>query len=101
LNPYYYEGERFVDVGIFFSKIIDNRFNTQKTYNEFMEFLRNLMIVRVRQQGSFILRNEGYQAFSGLGMFLPKERQELEEYRYLQFFSDIKFIPLFDKVLFN
>jgi hypothetical protein len=101
LNPYYYEGERFVDVCIFFNKIIDNRFNAQKNYNELMVFIKKSMIFSVRKSDTSIFRKGRYQDFSGLGMFLPKERQELDKYRYLQFFSDVKLIPLFDKVLFN
>jgi hypothetical protein len=41
------------------------------------------------------------QELSGLGIFLPRTRHELEKYRYLQVFSDLKLAQLFDTILVN
>ncbi len=45
--------------------------------------------------------SKGNNNLSGLGMLLPKGRQDIDKYRYLQIFSDLKLVELFDTILFH
>ncbi|GAB4177375.1 MAG: hypothetical protein Fur006_08990 [Coleofasciculaceae cyanobacterium] len=101
LKPYYYWDEQFVDVGIFFKNLTSQSVASQSKYNEFMSFLKQSMIYQFNQDGALIPRRKKYQDFSGLGIFFPRKREELGKYRYLQCFSDLNLIQLFDRLLFN
>lgn len=101
LKPYYYWDEQFVDVGIFFKTLTLQSVIAQRKYNEFIDFLNQSMIYQFNQNGKLIFSREKYQDFSGLGIFFPKKRQELDKYRYLQCFSDLNLVQLFDKLWFN
>lgn len=68
-----------------------------KELKEFTEFFNHSMIHRV-QHNEF---SKGNNNLSGLGMLLPKGRQDIDKYRYLQIFSDLKLVELFDTILFH
>lgn len=99
LETYSYMRENFVDVVSFFQRIAQQAGAEQQKYNEFIDFLNNSMIYSVQKNGTLIGADPKYQNLSGLGVFLPKSRQELEKYRYLQVFSELKLGKLFDAIL--
>ncbi len=99
LTIYKYMGERFVDVVSFFQTLTNQSGANQDKYGEFVDFLNNSMIHQVKENGTLIGSPPEYENFSGLGIFFPKSKQELEKYRYLQVFSDLKLLKLFDALL--
>ena len=101
MTTYNYMNDRFVDVVSFFQTITKQLSAVQQKYNEFIDFLNNSMIYRVQKSGTMLDLSTEYQNLSGLGMFFPKSRQELEKYHYLQVFSDLKLVKLFDTIPFN
>lgn len=103
LKTYYSLNEQFVDVVDFFKTLSNQSGSEQHKYNEFANFFNNSVIYKLQKDGTLIDPDSGreYQNFSGLSMFLPKSRQELEKYRYLQVFSDLKLVKLFDTILSN
>lgn len=103
LKTYHYTNEQFVDVVCFFKTISKQSGSEQQRYNEFANCLNREVIYNCKKDGTGIdpdSRRE-YQNFSGLGMFLPKSKQDLEKYRYLQVYSDLKLVKLFDTILSN
>ncbi len=101
MTTYNYMGDRFVDVVSFFQTITKQLGAVQQKYNEFIDFLNNSMVYKGQNSGTMLDLSTEYQNLSGLGMFFPKSRQELEKYHYLQVFSDLKLVKLFDTILFN
>ncbi|MEW5859459.1 MAG: clostripain-related cysteine peptidase [Cyanobacteriota bacterium] len=99
LTTYKYMGERFVDVVSFFQTITNQSGANQNKYNEFLDFLNSSIIYKVKQNGTLLGSPPKYENFSGLGIFFPKSKQELEKYRYLEVFSDLKLLKLFDAIL--
>lgn len=95
-------GDNFVDIVEFFQIVTKQSDTDQHKYNEFVNFLHTSVIQKVHKGGTlFGPWEKKYQNFSGLGIFFPKSRQELEKYRYLQVFSDLKVVKLFEAILFN
>lgn len=101
LKTYTYMGDRFVDLVAFFQAITKQVGIEQKKYQEFWEFLNNSLIYKVQKTGTMLGSSTQYQSLSGLGMLFPRSRSELEKYRYLQVFSDLKLVKLFDAILLN
>lgn len=103
VEAYYYAGETFVDLEKFLQELTRLSGANPSAYNDFLFFLKNSLIQRVQQNGELLssrIRHK-YQKLSGLGLFLPTNRQKLENYLYLQVYSDLKLVPLFDAVLFD
>ena len=103
LKIYYYMNEQFVDVVSFLKTITKQSGVQEQEYNEFANFFNYSLIKKNQKNGTLIdpdSRKE-YQNFSGLGIFLPRNRQELEKYYYLQAFTDLKLVKLFELILFN
>lgn len=100
---YSYSNEKFVDLVEFLQKITQKSGASQDKYKDFVDFFNTSIIHKVQQTGELIsLRiRPRYQNYSGLGLFLPTSRQELEAYRYLQIYSDLKLVNLFEAILFN
>jgi hypothetical protein len=96
-------GETFVDLANFILEITILSGADVTACNLFLSFLKNRLIERVQQNGKlFNPRIRGrYQKFSGLGLFLPRTRQELETYSYLKIYSDLKLVKLFEAVVFD
>jgi hypothetical protein len=98
-ETYTYIDEQFVDVVSFFQTITKRAGAAQQKCNEFLEFFKQSMIYKLEQNGTLLGSSSKHQTLSGLGMFLPTSRQELEKYRYLQVYSDLKLAELFDAIL--
>jgi hypothetical protein len=95
-------GETFVDLANFILEITILSGADVTACNLFLSFLKNRLIERVQQNGQLLnprIRGR-YQKFSGLGLFLPRTRQELETYSYLKIYSDLKLVKLFEAVVF-
>ncbi|HEY9829896.1 MAG TPA: clostripain-related cysteine peptidase, partial [Stenomitos sp.] len=101
LKTYTYMGDRFVDLVAFFQAITKQVGIEPKKYQKFLEFFNNSLIYRVQKTGTMLGSSTQYQNLSGLGMLFPRSRSELEKYRYLQVFSDLKLVKLFDAILLN
>jgi len=95
--------EKFVDLANFILEITILSGADVTACNRFLNFLNNFLIERVQQNGKLLnprIRGR-YQKFSGLGLFLPRSRQELETYSYLKIYSDLKLVKLFEAVVFD
>ena len=99
LKAYDYMGDRFVDVIEFFQTITNQSNAEQEKYNEFSNFINHSAIYKVKKGGMLISSTTKYQNFSGLGMFLPYSQKDLDKYRYLPVFSELKLAELFDALL--
>lgn len=93
MQKYRYFGEQYVDVVDFFNTIIEQSGANREKYNAFIEFLNNSMI--------HLKNSDEHKTFSGLGLFLPSNREQLEKYRYLQVYSDLKLLELFNAILLD
>jgi hypothetical protein len=96
-------GETFVDLANFILEITILSGADVTACNRFLNFLKKSLIERVQQNGKLLnprIRGR-YQKFSGLGLFLPRTRQELETYSYLKIYSDLKLVKLFEAVVFD
>ncbi|WP_445246874.1 clostripain-related cysteine peptidase [Microcoleus sp. OTE_8_concoct_300] len=103
IEIYRSRGETFVDLANFILKITILSGADVTACNRFLNFYKSFLIERVQQNGKLLSpRIRGrYQKFSGLGLFLPKTRQELETYSYLKIYSDLKLVKLFEAVVFD
>ena len=101
IESYNYMGDRFVDVVAFFEAIANQSGADKQKCQYFLYFTKNSMIHKFYPNGNLLKSGTDYQNFSGLGIFLPRTRQELEQYRYLPVFSDLKLSEIFDKILFK
>jgi len=96
-------GESFVDLANFILEITILSGADVTACNQFLSFFKSFLIERVQQNGKLLnprIRGR-YQKFSGLGLFLPRTRQELETYSYLKIYSDLKLVKLFEAVVFE
>jgi Clostripain family len=96
-------GESFVDFANFILEITILSGADVTACNRFLNYFKSFLIERVQQNGKLLSpRIRGrYQKFSGLGLFLPRTRQELETYSYLKIYSDLKLVKLFEAVVFD
>lgn len=96
-------GETFVDLANFILEITRLSGADVTACNRFLSFLKDFLIERVQQNGKLLnprIRGR-YQKFSGMGLFLPRTRQEVETYSYLKIYSDLKLVKLFEAVVFD
>jgi hypothetical protein len=102
LETYSYMDERFVDVVSLLEKITKQADATQQQkYNEFVNFFNTSLVYSFKQDGTLLNPSQRRKKLCGLGLFLPRSKNELDKYRYLQVFSDLKFVELFDAIVFN
>lgn len=101
LKTYGYMDEQYVDVISFFQTLTKQSSAAEEKYQNFVSFLNNSIIYKLQQNGTLLGSKSKQQSLSGLGIFLPNRRQELEKYRYLQVYSDLKLAQLFDAILFD
>ena len=96
-------GETFVDLANFILEITVLSGADLTACNRFLNYYKSFLIERVQQNGKLLSpRIRGrYQKFSGLGLFLPRTRQELETYSYLKIYSDLKLVKFFKAVVFD
>ncbi|MEG4839353.1 clostripain-related cysteine peptidase [Microcoleus sp. B9-D4] len=95
-------GETFVDVATFLQKLTQLSGASPSACNDLLLFLNNFLIQRVQQHGELLdlkIRDK-YKNLSGLGLFLPRNPQQLEKYLYLSVYSDLKLVELFEAVVF-
>ncbi|MEG4860248.1 clostripain-related cysteine peptidase [Microcoleus sp. K1-B6] len=96
-------GETFVDFANFLQKLTQLSGASPSACNDLLLFLNNFLIQRVQQHGELLdsrIRHK-YKNLSGLGLFLPRNRQKLEKYLYLSVYSDLKLVELFEAVVFE
>lgn len=96
-------GETFVDLANFLQKLTQLSGASPSACNDLLLFLNNFLIQRVQQNGELLdskIRHK-YKNLSGLGLFLPRNRQKLEKYLYLSVYSDLKLVELFEAVVFE
>ncbi len=103
IELYHYGGESFVDLANFMLEITRLSGADVTACNDFLSFFKLFLIERLQQNGKLLSsRIRGrYQNFSGLGLFLPRSRQELATYNSLKIYSDLKLVNLFDAVIFD
>lgn len=103
IEVYHYGGESFVDLANFMLEITRVSGADVTACNDFLSFFKLFLIERLQQNGKLLSsRIRGrYQNFSGLGLFLPRSRQELATYNSLKIYSDLKLVNLFDAVIFD
>lgn len=99
LATYEYMEDRFVDLVAFLQTITEQSGADPEKYNNFIKFFNNYLIYKVKKDGKLITLTRKYQKFSGMGIFLPQNRKNLEKYRYLQVFSELEIGKLFDVIL--
>ncbi|MEG3895226.1 MULTISPECIES: clostripain-related cysteine peptidase [unclassified Microcoleus] len=100
---YQSSGETFVDFANFLQQLTQLSGASPSACNDLLLFLNNFLIQRVQQNGELFdsrIRHK-YKNLSGLGLFLPRNRQKLEKYLYLSVYSDLKLVELFDAVVFE
>ena len=103
IDIYRFGGESFVDLANFILEITILSGADVTACNRFLNYYKSFLIERVHQNGKLLsptIRGR-YQKFSGLGLFLPRTRQELETYSYLKIYSDLKLVKLFEAVVFD
>ncbi len=101
LKIYRYMDEEYVDVISFFQILTKQSSAAQDKYREFLNFFNNSIIYKLQQNGTLLGSRSRHQSLSGVGIFLPTMRSELEKYRYLQVYSDLRIAQLFDAILFD
>jgi Clostripain family len=101
IKTYNYMGDRFVDAVAFFEAIANQSDANKQKCQDFVDFVKKSMIHKFYPNLARLQREPDYKNFSGLGIFLPGNRQALEQYRYLPVFSDLKLSEMFDKIIFN
>jgi len=96
-------GETFVDLANFILEITILSGADVTACNRFLNYFKSFLIERLQQNGKLLSPRirARYQKFSGLGLFLPRTRQELETYTYLKIYSDLKLVKLFEAVVFD
>jgi hypothetical protein len=101
IKSYNYIGDRFVDVVLFFEALANQSGADKQKCQYFVDFVKESMIHKFYPNGNMLQNETDYKNFSGLGIFLPRNRQALEQYRYLPVFSELKLSELFDKIIFK
>jgi hypothetical protein len=103
IDIYRSNGESFVDLANFILEITIVSGADVTACNRFLNYFKSFLIERVQQNGKLLSPRirARYQKFSGLGLFLPRTRQELETYSYLKIYSDLKLVKLFEAVVFD
>ena len=99
LNTYSYIGEKYVDSVEFLQILTEQSGADRKKCQEAIAFLTVRVLHRLKKDGKlFNIPYKNSQA-SGLGLFLPKSKEELEKYRYLPVFTDLYLPELFEVIL--
>ncbi len=94
-------GDRFVDTASFFRVLTKQSKHATEKYIDFLDFFNNSIIYSLNQNGKLLgFKSKYYQNLSGLNIFFPKNRQELDKYTYLPVFSELKLTDIFGKTTF-
>ncbi len=100
LNIRPYMNEQFVDIIELFQKICISSPQTQKLYQSFADFIQTKIIYKYKGGGSLYPAFDRPTNLCGLNIWLPLDQKQLEKYGYLQVFTDVKLIKLYNAVLF-
>ena len=96
LKFYTYQDEDFIDVVLLIKAIANQASETKKNCDEFVDFFKSSIIYKYQQNPDRV-----NSELSGLGLFLPRRKLDLQKYRYLPVFSDLKLVELFNTILFE
>jgi hypothetical protein len=94
LFSYPYSEDQFVDAISFFHSIGEQVEVDQKIIDGLVNHIKNSVIQGFRESP----KNK-YPGLSGLSLLLPRSKDDLNVYRYMQVFSDLMLVDLFDVVL--
>jgi hypothetical protein len=102
IKTYSYFGNSYADIIQFFDKVSQASGADRQKYQIFSDYLKNSIIHRVRQKGTLLGRDiKPDDNFCGLGIFLPKNRQEFKKYRDLPIYSEVKLLELFESFMWK
>lgn len=93
-QKYGYWDEQYIDLVEVFQAITEQSGAEPESYQKFIEFLNSSMLHLVNP-------TKKPKNLSGLGLFFPSSRKQLDKYRYLPIYSKTKLSKLFDAILFN
>lgn len=96
LKPYRYMNEQYVDLNLFLETLAHSSQSVQKSCETVIDFLKTFVIYKYQQNPRKLNPN-----LAGLGLFLPRNRQELAKYLYWPVFSDLKLVKLLETVWFR
>ena len=91
IPTYDYFDEWQADAIEFFTAIVEQSNADLETLKNFIDFVEESTIHLPNPQ-------ENAQNLSGLGLFVPTHRQQLDRYRNWQTYTDLKLIELFDAI---
>ena len=96
LKSYRYMDEYFIDVVLLIELIGKESNKLENDCNNFINFLKNSIIYK-HQKNPGKPNNQ----LSGLGLFLPSNKEDLQKYQYLPVFSDVKLRELWKVLMAN
>ena len=91
IPTYAYFDEFQADAIEFFTALVEQSNAERETLDRFIDFIEQSTIHLPNPQ-------EDAQNLSGLGLFVPTHRQQLDRYRNWQTYTDLKLIELFDAI---
>ena len=91
IPTYAYFDEFQADAIEFFTAIVEQSNADRQIFENFIDFIEQSTIHLPNPQ-------EDAQNLSGLGLFVPTHRQQLDRYRNWQTYTDLKLIELFDAI---
>ena len=91
IPTYDYFDEFQADAIEFFTAIVQQSNADRQTFDRFIDFVEQSTIHLPNPQ-------EHAQNLSGLGLFVPTHRQQLDRYRNWQIYADLKLLELFDAI---
>jgi hypothetical protein len=94
LDSYNYAGDRLVDAVAFFRLLGTQTGVDPRTLDGFVNFLTTSVICNYHESPK-----TKYRGLSGLSLLLPSSREQLENYRYMEAFSELKLVDLLDGLL--
>jgi hypothetical protein len=94
LEPYDYAGEQLVDAVAFFRLVATQTRIDSRTLDGFIDFLVTCVICGFRESPK-----TRYPGLSGLSLLLPSSKEHLARYSYMNVFSDLKLVDLFEMLI--
>lgn len=98
---YAYMQDHMVDLVTLLEKLTEQSGANTNLLQSFSEFIQTSIIYSYQDNGELFspqVRKQ-YDKFYGLGCFLPKNKEEINKYIYLEVFADLKLMKLFDAIL--
>lgn len=91
---HFYLNEYFVDALTFFKTLTKELAADPQTFTEFEQFYKSDLVCKFQQSP-----RTKYPHYSGLSLFYPFKKKELDLYSYLQVFSDLLLVDLYHYLL--